>query len=62
MHSLGGGVAGQGGWVVVRQLLKVVSFIIGTIGELFTWKYVKWLIVGLCLSEGDSDGVRGQSF
>ena len=36
VHSLGGGVAGQGGRVVVRQLLKVVRFIIGTIGKLFT--------------------------
>ena len=32
MHPLGGGVAGQGGRVVVGQLLKAVGFIIGTIG------------------------------
>ena len=36
MHSLGGGVAGQGGRVVVGQLLKVVGFMNGTIGRLFT--------------------------
>ena len=62
MHSLGGGVAGQGGRVVVGQLLKVVGFIIGTIDNLFKWKYDKWYIVDLYLSEGDSAGVRGQSF
>ena len=32
MHPLSGGVAGQGGWVVVGQLLKVGGFIIGSIG------------------------------
>ena len=64
MHSLGGGVAGQGGRVVVGQLLKVVRFIIGTIGWLFTWKYVVCcgFIFILYLSEGDSAGLRGQSF
>ena len=62
MHSLGGGVAGQGGRVVVGQLLKVAGFMIGAIGKMFTWKYVKWFIVDFHFSEGDSAGVRGQSF
>ena len=42
MHSLGGGVAGQGGRVVVGQLLKVVGFIIGCSDNRVISSYSFW--------------------